>query len=142
MTISSMFADIKTTVTRRAILAGAGATIATAALTPTCASASRVQASGIMPEEAESITSRIDRLTVELARAMGEYQGGKFKCVVEPGGDVTFIRMNGEARLIAAMNEARAAAEAVDPSIRSWLTKLPSQSGGDLCAVTLTALRA
>lgn len=86
------------TITRRALIAGAGTAIASAALAVPALNAVRADEVCSLPVAPETITDRLDRLTQELSVAMAEYQGGKFKVVVEPtaDGDVTFVRMEPE----------------------------------------------
>lgn len=81
------------TLTRRALIAGAGTAAASAALAVPYVNAAYSEEVCCLP--AENITDRLERLTNELAEAMGEYLGGRFAAVVVPGpngGDVQFVR--------------------------------------------------
>lgn len=74
------------TITRRAMIAGAGATISSAALAVPYVNAAPTHTEG----ETEAICDKVSRLSKELSEAMGEYLNGQFEAVVASDGNVWF----------------------------------------------------
>lgn len=73
--------------TRRALLAGAGATVSSAALAIAIVPA--VTADEVSALPVENITDKIERLSRELSAVMGEYQNGDWKITVGAGDNVS-----------------------------------------------------
>lgn len=76
------------TLTRRALIAGAGTTIASAALAVPYVNAVRADEVCSLPVEATA--DRINRLVSELSAALDEEYGGEYEAVIGPHGAVSY----------------------------------------------------
>lgn len=120
-----------TSLSRRAMIAGTGAAVASAALAVPYVNAARADDVCALPVAAEDITTRLDRLTTDLADAMGEYLNGKYAALVVPGpdhGDVQFVRKDAFDTNEAEMEAAIAAHE------KAWLAFEASCDAADTCS--------
>ena len=120
------------TLTRRALLAGAGTTIASAAIAGPYVNAAHSNDVCSLPAAPEDITARVDRLSRELSSAMGEYLNGDWKITISAGNEVSLqprlTRSPRHRAEIYLANYRKAMMEA-DPSITGWHVSYSVDSG-------------
>lgn len=124
---------------RRALIAGTGATIATAAMAIPYVSAARAGDVCSISSAAETVTDRVMRLSQELSAALGEYEDGSWSIRVGADNNISLQpRATGSARYRAEIHLAqyRKAMMEADPTITGWDVSYDIDTGG-LTAIIL-----
>ena len=119
--------------TRRALIAGAGTAVASAALAVPYVNAASADELCSAPVQTETITDKIERLSRALSAAMAEYDGGDWRIVVAADDNITLqptIKGSARYRADLYLQQYRKAAMEADPTITGWDASYSVDTGG------------